>query len=313
MSKIFISIASYEDKLLKDTIQNALETACYPDKLVFGVVEQAEVSHLGEYKDEIKNLRYVLVPPEHSRGVCWARSLVQSFYQDEDWYFQIDAHTLFDQDWDVRLIASWMECLKFSKKPLLSSFPQVFVIENGEKKKVFITNGCIVTVVNDEFKEFKEYLAELHFTTKAIDPETPVKGMSVAAGFIFAPGYFVYQIPYDPYYYFYAEEHSIALRSFTHGWDIFHPRKVPVYHYFYDENMEIKRPHHWGDIDQKRKERWWQLDEMSKKRFNNLVAGKHLGVYGLGNARTVKDYYEFTGIDYLNKIIEPRAHLTERG
>lgn len=309
MSTIFISLASYCDVLLKSTIQSAYDNACFPDRLVFGVVEQASITSLAELPEHIqKQIKYVLIDPVQARGVCWARSLVQSLYADEDWFLQVDAHTLFDKHWDVQLIASWMDCLKASRKPVLSSFLHAFEIVNGEFQKHVYTENVIANIVTKD-TAFGKSLADLAFNSVFVDANAPIRGFHAAAGFIFAPGSFVYSVPYDPHMYFYGEEHSLSLRAFTHGWDIFHPRKLPLYHYYYTPNMEVKRVHHWGDQDANRNEKWWALDERAKLRFERLITGPALGVYGLGDVRTVEDYAEFSGIDYKNRVVHPKAYV----
>ena len=56
----------------------------------------------------------------------------------------------------------------------------------------------------------------------------------MAAGCIFAKGSFVKEIPYDPNYYFYGEELSMALRAFTNGYSFFHIPDVPLFHLYTD-------------------------------------------------------------------------------
>ena len=116
MTTIFISIAAYKDKLLPITINEAYSKAKYKDNLVFGIFEQnTDVDSINlnnfEFKDQI---RYKRVDPETTKGVCWARKNVQDMYQNETYYFQIDAHTLFDQDWDEYIIDHLKESKKFS-------------------------------------------------------------------------------------------------------------------------------------------------------------------------------------------------------
>ena len=52
---------------------------------------------------------------------------------------------------------------------------------------------------------------------------------------------------------------------------------------------------------------WYRLAYRARKRMNVLVSGdsSSLGVYGLGNKRTLEDYAEQCGIDYLTR--EPRS------
>ena len=56
---------------------------------------------------------------------------------------------------------------------------------------------------------------------------------------------FCEEVPHDPDYYFHGEEISIAVRAFTHGYDLFHPHKVVCWHEYTREG----RDKHWEDHD----------------------------------------------------------------
>jgi hypothetical protein len=305
LSTIFISIASYCDPLLKSTIEDALDNARYPDELKFGVVEQSKVSYLPDIK---KNIRHLLIDPKQSRGACWARALVMNMYGDEDWFFQIDAHTIFDKHWDACLQGAWADCSRVSKKPYIAGYPHPYKIEDGKVIKEKYTEGVIVSVVSKD-KIFGEKYIDLPFTSIFSNSTKPIEGFHLAAGCIFAPGSFVYELPYDPFIYFYGEEPLLALRAYTHGWDLFHIPKLPVYHYYDTGNIEIKRARHWAEEDDsERSERWWEFNNRANFRMTDIVHGKDFGVYGLGKQRTIQQYAEFSGIDYINKTLQPKAY-----
>lgn len=312
MSTIFVSIASYCDSLLTQTIENALDNARYPDDIYFGVVEQSKVSYADKLRDTAKKqVRLLTVDPAQSRGACWARSLVMNMYGDEDWFFQIDAHTIFDQYWDSCLLGAWADCARLSKKPYISGYPHPYEIHDGKiEKKLYTQNIIGNTVIKD--KVFTDNnLIDLPFAPVFVEQPKPVMGFHLAAGCLFAPGSFVYEIPYDPYMYFSGEEPLMAIRAFTHGWDLFHVPKLPVYHY-YDTGpeIEIKRARHWAEEeDGGRSTRWWELNNRALQRMTQIIGGKDFGVYGLGKVRTLKDYAEFSGIDYENRVVHPKAYV----
>ena len=111
MKKIFVSIASYQDPLLLETICSAYENAKYKDFITFGVCEQ---SSNGIDLDSIKfkhQIRYELIDPVMAKGPCYARSRIQSLINDEDYYLQIDSHMIFYQGWDEILIKyfNWLQ------------------------------------------------------------------------------------------------------------------------------------------------------------------------------------------------------------
>ena len=43
-------------------------------------------------------------------------------------------------------------------------------------------------------------------------------------------GQWCIEVPYDPDYYFHGEEISLAVRSYTWGYDLFHPHKIIAWH-----------------------------------------------------------------------------------
>lgn len=302
---IFISIASYCDKMLIYTILSAVSTASNSKRLVFGVVEQGNPDSRIDSLFFGSAVRYVRLDPIDARGPCWARAIAMSLYQDERWFLQIDSHMVFDQGWDEKMIAAMHQCP--SSKPIISHYPIPFTIDFSTGVVTKESRKCGLKQVVKEGVTFKD--DSLVLTTIAVDfdSETPISGSLLAAGFLFAPGMIVNELPYDPKFYFHGEEQSYALRAFTHGWDIFHAPRIPIYHLYDTDPDNCYRPKHWTKADdEKRNVRWWEFQKFAAQRFKDLVHGVNLGVYSLGKVRTVQDYAEHSGIDYLNKTLHPK-------
>ena len=101
---IFISIASYQDPLLVSTIFSAYNNAEKKEDLIFSICDQSD--H-GIKVNEIafaNQIHYEHIDPLFSKGPCWARHRAQSFFNDEDFFLQIDSHTQFAPNWDVVFI-----------------------------------------------------------------------------------------------------------------------------------------------------------------------------------------------------------------
>lgn len=318
MSKsIFISIASYCDELLLFTIKRALATAKNPQSLHFGVVDQNIDNSCISYTDVLPaKLSYIHLDAVYARGPCWARSLVMSLYNNEDYFLQIDAHTDFCQNWDEYFIdqADLVKSIYNTDRYVLSSFPQSFTYKDGKTEHCAIHPNPFVSIVvpNSSFHPVKYTLP---FESRVSASSSTVKGWHLVAGCLFAPGNIVYDIPYDPYYYFYGEEQSYSIRLYTKGWDIFHIPKVPIYHQYNRvlDSGAMLRPVHWNnEIESNRITKWYTLEEISQQRLRSLFTGKDLGIYGLGKLRTLNDFKELSGIDYLNKQLLPKAHQADR-
>jgi hypothetical protein len=106
--KIFVSIVSYRDPLLHQTLRNMMETQSAITQVTYGIFEQTEFAESLEakYPDlaQNKNVRYKRIDPKYSDGVGWARHLNSLQVDDEEFYYQVDSHTLFDKNWDRYLI-----------------------------------------------------------------------------------------------------------------------------------------------------------------------------------------------------------------
>ena len=303
---IFISIAAYCDEPLAATVQDALNKAKYPDKLRFGIVEQRELSkRLVLTKEQRKTIRYTGIDPVESRGLNWARACCMALYCGEDWFFQIDAHMVFEQDWDEWFVNKAIECLEFSNKPIISSYPKSYTLVNGQPK-IHPEQGVKAHVIRPmvDAANFKPDNYTLAFEAILINTVYPLPGFHMGCGCMFTSGRFVYEMPYDPQFYFEGEEQALAVKAYTHGWDILHVPNMPIYHLYARET----RLSHWeGNADAERGDNWWVLKEQAIKRLTQLVSGEDLGIYSLGTKRSLKDYADFCGIDYTTATLNEKA------
>lgn len=305
---IFISVVSYCDDLLRQTLTDALLKAKNPKRLFFGIVEQ----HFPEQRflkggSPTDNIRYIGVNPEDSRGCYWARNVVLSLYKGEKWFFQIDSHMLFDQDWDEKMVEAGKKCAEINPKFILGSYPKAFTMKDSKPVIAYNTTKTYVHVV-PEGQEFNEHNYNLHLHGVEMHTDGIVKAFHHAGGCAFASGSIVNELPADPLFYFEGAEQAFALRAFTHGYDLFHMPDQPIYH-MYDRSY---RQTCWQELENLKKPESWEVSERrANQRFADLVAGKDLGVYGLGKVRTIQEYQEFSGIDYLNKKIHQKARKPE--
>lgn len=306
METIFISVAAYQDDMLKLTIQDALAKALHPDRIKFGVVEQREIARrINPDQYARQQIRYVGVEPEDSRGVGWARAVAMSLYQNETWYFQIDSHMMFDLGWDEWFINKLKELEATSSKPIISGYPKNFSFEQNVPVRQ-IEDGVRVHILQEQSK-FTDNAFILTGIGQTFPLKSPVKAWHMAAGCLFARGHFVDEIPYDPQIYFQGEEQTLALRAFTNGWDIFHVPNMPIYHYW---NRD-KRVAHWDcKADKKRHDNWEALQINSFLRIRRVLSGKQKGIYGIGTHKTLKDYANFCGVDYENEELDRAKYLT---
>jgi Glycosyltransferase (GlcNAc) len=321
MPSLFISIAAYCDPLLRFTVERAVAMARHPDQLRFGIVDQSPRSTRFDLAASAPaaQLTVIHVDPAQARGPCWARAVAMGLYRQEDWFLQIDSHMDFDSGWDEQLIASAHQCAATSGKNgthrlsdmhlVLSSYPNPFHFKGIEPVPVRVGEQVLAHVVKPGAT-----LADTHpvlpFEAHPLPATQPVPGFHLGAGCLFGPGTLVEALPYDPFYYFHGEEQAYALRLFTHGWDIYHPVALPLFH-LYNDGSTPARPLHWDEaVNAQRSENWWAFEQRSRERLRRLIArDPHLGIYGLGTARTLADYARFSGIDYEQRTLSPSAFV----
>ena len=304
--RIFVAIASYRDPLLAQTVLQAIEMATHPERVRFGLVDQCEQQHRWPVLQGAiaKSVTYCAVDASFARGVCWARGVAQSLWEGEEVYIQLDAHMAFRKGWDEWVEASLFEKLSLNGTSVLSSFPPNFAVKDGvpeidkwsEKSTVHHAPNLDAT-----FSDGKGMV--LTYEGRLIDDTPSLRGYHVSAAVVIAPGRFAECFLNDPAIYFYGEEQSLALRLFTHGWDIWHPVGMPIGHLY---NAGGVRPLHWDeDADTTREVRWWERDARSYLRQRSLCeVPSSCGAYGLGTVRSLADYAAASGVDYINRTID---------
>jgi len=304
MNSIFVQIASYRDLELYPTLKDLYAKSSGENKITVGLVwQKGEGESIEEFSND-NNVRIISVPWNESKGLGWARSLTQSLYQDEDFTLQIDSHHRFSKNWDSDLIKMHNDLLKQSPKPLLTSYAAGYDPLNDNQ---LAPNPC--KILPHDFKSS----GTIWFNPVSIQDwqklEAPLRGLLVSGHYFFTSGDHCKEYKYDPEVYFAGDEIALSVRSYTLGYDIYHPHKCFVWHH-YGRNDRIK---HWGDHSEKSKQQgiveksWGERDVYSKKRIRMLLGeennGVDLGIYGLGEKRSLDDYMRYSGIDFKNKRI----------
>lgn len=297
---IFVQIASYRDPQLIPTIKNMLENAKRPKNIRLGIARQFHpedgFDDLSEF-DSDKRFRILNIPYEESTGVCWARNLTQQLYEGEDYTLQIDSHMRFEKDWDDTLIKMIKQLQKKGyKKPLLTGYVSSFDPENDPQGRVnepwrmafdrFTPEGVVFFLPETipGWKELKE----------------PVPARFYSAHFAFTLGVFSTEVQHDPEFYFHGEEISISVRAYTHGYDLFHPHKVVIWH----EYTRKGRTKQWDD------DKEWHKRNTSCHIKNRQLLGVDGEVYSgdtsqfFGTERTIRDYERYSGLLFSKRAIQ---------
>lgn len=300
---IFIQIASYRDPELLKTLEDCLAKANKPENLRFGICKQSnpadDFDDTSQYENDPR-FKIIHVDWMESKGVCWARHLVQNEYDGEEYTLQIDSHHRFVKGWDTILIDMVKQLQKKGyKKPLLTAYLPSYEPWNDPDGRVNVP----------WFMEFDRFIPEgAIFFIPATMPDwksriEPMRSRFYSAHFAFTVGQFCREVRHDPEYYFHGEEISIAARAYTHGYDLFHPHKVVCWH----EYTRKGRDKHWDDHDPSTGSKYgWSTVNNASHYKNRMLFNMDetdrenldFGPFGFGTERTLEDYERYSGIKF---------------
>ena len=293
-------MASYRDPQLIPTIESALENAKKPKNLVFGIARQYHsedgFDNLDKYRKD-KRFRILDIPYLEAKGACWARNQIQQLYSGETYTLQIDSHMRFEKNWDDEMIKMIKQLQKKGhKKPLLTGYVSSFNPDNDPQERIKEPWRMV----------FDRFIPEgaVFFLPETIpgwqDLKEPITSRFYSAHYCFTLGEFAVEVQHDPEYYFHGEEISIAARAHTHGYDLFHPHKVLIWH----EYTRRGRTKQWDDDKD-----WGNRNNHCHKKNRSLFGmdgEEHMdhGKYGFGTVRTLKDYEKYSGLLFEKRAIQ---------
>lgn len=276
MDSIYVSVASYKDKELIDTVYSMLRRAKNPERLFISIFSQDEIHPNIENIFSlfgVTDFCYDKVHFSEARGVGYARSKTQEKLSTSfDYYMQVDSHTRFIQDWDDILISEYKESQSFWKTPIIfSSYPVPYTYDkNGNEVISAIEEANITDIQKSE--SFEMYKTNYH--SKKIDNYGEIHP-HFCAGFVFGLSKYILKVPYDKNIYFVGEEHTMSVRFFCQGISIIAPKRSYVYHHYYGEKTRDK---HW-EIDPN----WGEYEKASVERVKKFFLFEDLEGYGILN------------------------------
>lgn len=251
---------------------------------------------------------------------------------------QVDSHVRFIQDWDDDIISQFksgrneMAVLTTYLSDLIGSIDPV-THESLHPDRPIMCNSDY------------EGSGQLKHLRHGQQPEGPpgIHGQPTlhpfwAAGFSFARGHFVVQVPYDQYLpmVFQGEEISIGLRGFTYGYDYYANEKSCVILIRWDENdclvlyahvalSDYRICFHMYAVKENKEKRkkvstFWEnapsyrgAGKAAMQRLNGIIGlipsdvkyfDREEKRYGLGKIRTTEKFYKIYGIHTDTQTVE---------
>jgi len=302
---ILLHLPAYRDPELIPTIKDAIDKAKYPKRLRFGICRQYhpddKFDDLTEYKKDKRFKIYECLYTE-AKGLPWARAIInEKLLTNEDYICQLDSHHRFAQDWDETLIEMHKELeQKGHKKPIIAGYSPLYDPFNDPA-------GRSMEPWQSQFVCFYPHgtifirPGLLHGYQEMTEP--PMSRF-LCGHFDFARSEWAREIKHDPDIYFSGEEINLTVRSYTHGYDFFHPHKIVVWHSTMREERAGKLK--WDD-DAKLGVDWYNKQEYARRKIRCLFrveSGIDLTGYDLGTVRTLRDYEKYAGVDFKRRAVQ---------
>jgi len=303
---ILVHLPAYRDPELIPTIKSALENAKYPKRIHFGICRQYHpedgFDDLTEYKKDKRFKIYECLYTE-AQGLPWARAIInEKLLTNEDYILQLDSHHRFAKDWDVTLIEMHNQREKQGYKPILAAYLPLYTPFNDP-------GGRTMEPWQQHFVCFYPHgtiFIRPGLLTGWQDMTEPPFSRFLSGHFCFARAEWAKEIKHDPDIYFSGEEINLTVRSYTHGYDMFHPHKLVVWHSTMREERSGMLK--WDD-DAKLGVDWWNKQDYARKKIRTLFRVEDnpeidLTGYDLGTVRTIHDYEKYAGVDFKQKSVQ---------
>jgi glycosyltransferase involved in cell wall biosynthesis len=305
LETILVHLPSYRDPELVPTIKDALATAKYPERVHFGICRQYNpedgFDNVDEFRDDPR-FKIMDVLYTEAQGLPWARAQInENLLTDEDYIIQLDSHHRFAKDWDETLIEMHNQREKQGYKPILAAYLPLYTPFNDP-------GGRTMEPWQQHFVCFYPHgtiFIRPGLLTGWKDMTEPPFSRFLSGHFCFARSEWAKEIRHDPDIYFSGEEINLTVRSYTHGYDIFHPYKLVVWHSTMREERSGMLK--WDD-DAKHGVDWWNKQNTARAKIRQLFRtednGYDLTGYDLGTVRTLADYEAYAGVNFKERKVQ---------
>lgn len=301
---IFISIAAYNEIYIEQTIESALLMAKYPERLRFGVFSLNSDNRIPSLS-QFKNTKLITAQHPDLLGVCNSRIGAIFLYDNEDFYMQIDAHMLFDRNWDDILVNSYYTIVKETncKTPLITTQTAWWVNEENNKILNYNPDNSLrhCALVYDKDSHLKSDFPLWAIGQHVQDNEKYQEHFGFSAHFAFTSSSFIFDVMPDSSIYFYGEEQTTALRAWTRGYRMFILPYNIVWHYnkgIKTKDNKLSHKHIYKNDrileirDSKEKEK------RSLKRTRKILTGEILGYWGSPTKELLEEYQKKLDFDF---------------
>ena len=304
-NKILISIASANEKYLKQTVTSAIDNATNPDSLVFVILDSCLNGFPKTDFTDFKNVFYMNMEFSGQPGIGLARLIATSIiHPDIEYVLQIDAHMIFVKNWDSVLIENFNMLEKITDKPIITSrCPAWGHDENGNVLCPETENSAQrLTFRNFEDTGMMDWGPSI-YGINSLDSEY-IEHNLICGHFNFSRPSLYSEILHDPRIVWGGDELVHSLRAWCRGYRMFSIKPIICFHYdkkimggaFGKDDQDDWRNLKNNDLGlfpfyQKR-------SREGKKITRDILLGDYIGYWGAPSIEKLREFESACGIDF---------------
>lgn len=318
MDSIFISIAACKEKFLAQTVKSAISNAHSPELLYFGISNMVidDEDFLSDPVFELSNVNYIETKQKTPMGTGFGRMTASLMFDKKHKYLlQIDAHTIFEKNWDLILKKYYNQLLDLCDKPIISLAPQ-FWAENENSEPILFdkpenivdpysleteaTNPTLRIVVNYDSNndkhdgDFENYafIDGVHHEWQ--DNEDFVEHGLISAACVFSDFNIIREIMHDPINTFDGDQINFAFRAGTRGYRMFSVKKCFLWTKTKFRHGELISDYDWRLCERSDIRSHYLLE--SKTFQSKLFNGDYIGYWGAPDKESILEYDQKIGV-----------------
>ena len=305
---IFVNIAAYRDPETQATLKDLFAKAAHPERIYAGICLQVDPAEdkacMVDESIRPGRIRTRQYHYHDSKGANWARAEAQKLWNGEEYVLQIDSHMRLTPGWDDALVDMLNRC---PPGAILSTYaPRYTPPDNKDAYP-----DQILRIRVHMFGE--EGSSQLLHLTKVPVPlsDTQRSGLYLSpfyvANFMFCRASVIQEIPFDPHIRFWGDEITYSARLWTHGYDIYQPDKVVLYHYWRRDELVPMQPYRRQQNEQGKRSLARVKHLLGFEQAKDPEALREIERYGLGGKRSLADLWRFIGVDWQKRTIAKEA------
>ena len=217
LRSIFVFMCGINEDDIAQTVESAFANARFPERIYFGIIDQRTDENFADVS-KFANVKKVNISYPYPLGLGLGRLNALMLHEHQDYGLQIDAHTIFDTNWDSLLLSDYRHISPNDEVIVISTRPKWYDYDEVKQKKLHDTVGSALTIGSAEYYEMVGKHGKMNYLP---DGRFYSEHFLTVGGFVFSELSFFCDVMPDPRIAFYGEEHVLAMRASTRGYRLF--------------------------------------------------------------------------------------------